>query len=1050
MDSSTRMPAATTAALALDRAQRAIVDLPLDASGTVAGAPGTGKTATLVARVQALVATGVDAERLLVLTPSRPTATVLRDRLGLAVRRATAGALAHSVASFAFRLVRGAQVHAGGEPPRLLTGGDEDQLIHDLLDGDAQDEASGLGRWPAWLSADVRATKGFRSEVRAFLAECTTLGVEPGLLRSWGARDGVETWGALASFFTEYLQVRADMRGAYRDAAGLVREAVGLVRTADDAALGGFSRLRTILVDDAQELTLGGVELLEACHARGIAVLAFGDPDVATGAFRGATPENFARLRGALASAHVLDVPHRAPARLTDLARTVIERIGTSGGVAHRRPPTGAPDDGAVQVMTVRSAAEEYDVIARLLRERHLLDGVPWDACAVIAHDTRQVAALEAELSAREVPARAAGPGRPLGALRPVQDLLHVVELAATDPQEWAAAALEDVLLGVVGGFDAVQLRRLRTALRHEELRAGGERTGKELLLSAARHPVEFDLVDLREARRASRIAKAVARVGEQLAQGATAHELLWTVWESSGLDRTWAQAARGNGPVAVQADRDLDAVVALFQAAKRFGERRDAASEKPMTFVRGILHSDVAEDRLETAETGTGIAVLTPAAALGVEYDTVVIAGVQEGVWPNTRLRGSLLETWRLAEAGRRAPGERGAQDMLDRRRQALHDELRLFARAVTRARSRVVVTAVDDDDTGPSAFFELLPDPVPTGRLADHPLTLRGLVAQHRRALTEPRVDRRGPTPAHAAGQLALLAAAGVPGADPGQWYGVAPVTSTAPLRDLAREDVRVSPSRLQALETCQLDWVIGDLGGDAGSTTAGLGTIVHAALEHAGDADEQRLWQFVTERWGELEFEAPWLDRATRRQARDLVRRLAVYLRGFAAAGGRLIDAERHFEVPISIAADAEHGAVLSGDIDRVELTADGRVVIVDLKTGKSEPQSDAKVVDNPQLAAYQLAFETGVIDGTQGYAAGGAKLLVLRPQAKSKEFAEPWQPPLDDRARQAFEQRVHAAVDVMRSAQFVAPYEEHCRDEHTHGLCRIHTIGPVSAS
>ncbi|QAY61036.1 ATP-dependent helicase [Microbacterium protaetiae] len=1047
MDSTTRTPPALAAVDPLDPAQRTIVDLPAASSGTVVGAPGTGKTTALVARVQALARAG-QPDDVLVLTPSRVTATVLRDRLGLAVERATSGALAHSVASFAFRLVRAAQVRAGGEPPRLLTGGDEDQLIRDLLDGDAQDEAAGVVRWPAWLSADVRATRGFRSEMRAFLAECTTLGVEPDRLAALGARFSIDTWGAVASFFREYVQVRADMRGAHRDAAGLIREAVGLVRTGDESVRGLLPR--AMLVDDAQELTLGGIELLEACRAAGVAVLAFGDPDVGAGAFRGATPENFARLQRALGAGHVLATVHRGTAFQADLARTVTAHIGTAGGVAHRRPPAGADDDGSVQTMLLRSAAEEYDVIARLLRERHVRHDVPWSACAVIAHDTRQVAALEAELSAREVPARAAGPGRALGELRPVQDLLRVVELAALDPQAWTADDVSDALSGVVGGFDPVQLRRLRTALRHEELRAEGLRSGKELLLSAMRHPLEFDLIDMREARRAARCARTLHRVREQRALGASAHELLWTVWEGSGLARVWSQARRGNGPLAEQADRDLDAVVALFQAAKRFGERQDAAADDPMIFIRGILHSDVAEDRLEADAGSEAVAVLTPAAALGAEFDTVVVAGVQDGVWPNTRLRGSLLDTWRLADAIARDPADAGSPDVLDRRRQAMHDELRLFARAVTRARSRLIVTAVDDDDTGPSAFFELLPQPTPPGHLAEHPLSLRGLVCEHRRTLTDPRMVHDGVRRAHAAGQLALLAAADVPGADPLQWYGLADPTSSAPLRDLHREDVRVSPSRLAALETCQLDWVIGDLGGDAGGATAGLGTIIHSALEHAAGPDEQQLWQIVEQRWGELDFDAPWLDRATRRQARDLVHRLSVYLHRFEASGGRLLEAEPHFEVPVAIDADAPYRALLSGYIDRVELTADGRVVIVDLKTGKSEPQSDAKVVDNPQLAAYQLAFESGTIEGTSGLAPGGAKLLVLRPSAKGKEYAEPWQPPFDDQTRVAFTERVRAAVEVMQAARFTAPFEEHCRDEHSHGLCRIHTIGVVSAS
>jgi RecB family exonuclease len=355
--------------------------------------------------------------------------------------------------------------------------------------------------------------------------------------------------------------------------------------------------------------------------------------------------------------------------------------------------------------------------------------------------------------------------------------------------------------------------------------------------------------------------------------------------------------------------------------------------------------------------------------------------------------------------------------------------------------------VTAVDDDDTGPSVFFEFFPDPEP--HVVEHPLSLRGLVAMHRRALTEPspRVD-----PRHAAQQLAVLADAGVAGADPNEWFGVAPPTSIGPLRDLAREDVRVSPSRLHTLEECELNWVIGDLGGDPGGATAGLGTIIHAALEHASGSDEPGLWAEVESRWGELTFEAEWRDRAERTRARDLVRRLHLYLRRFEADGGALIGAEPHFEVaiPLEHGEAFQHGAILSGYIDRVELTPEGKVVIVDLKTGKREPQTDAKVIDNPQLGAYQLAFESGAIPEAAGLPPGGAKLLVLRTTSARAEYATPWQPPFDDERRAQFLARIRAAVEVMRGTAFAAPYEDHCRDEFSYGLCRIHTIGAVSSA
>ena len=1065
-----------------DASQQAVLALPADASGVVVGAPGTGKTETLVARVAALVEAGVDPDTVLVLTPSRQTATALRDRLGLAVRVATTGPLARSVASYAFQVVRAHAVATDAEPPQLLTGGDEDQIIRDLLEGDEEDEAAGAPRWPDWLGAAIRGTAGFRTEVRTFLAECTTLGIGPARLRELGERHELPAWVALSSFFAEYLQVRDGMRGAHRDAAGLVREAVGLLRTAP-AGSPAVDRVRAVLVDDAQELTLGGVELLEAVRARGAAVLAFGDPDVGSGSFRGATPENFARLAASLGAVQVLAGGHRGTPWQRDLVGRVTQRIGAVGVVAHRGAAHGAEPDESVRVLSLRSTAEEYDAVARVLRERHVRDGVPWRDCAVIAHDTRQVAALEAELSAREVPARSAGPGRALGAVRPVADLLRLVELAARD--DWSFEDVSAALVGTYGRLDVIELRRLRSALRHGELRRlleadaespeqaenaerTGERSGRDLVLSAMRQPLEFDLLDTREARRAGSLARTLQALREDLDRGATAHELLWTAWDRSGLARPWAELARGNGPLAEQAHRDLDALVALFQAAKRFVER--SLDADPRVFARSILDSGVAEDRLEAPTRDDSVRIMTPAGALGMEFDTVVVAGVQEGVWPNTRLRGSLLDTWRLADAASRADGE--TMGAFDRRRAAMHDELRLLARALSRATARLIVTAVDDDDTGPSVFFELLPDPEPFE--LDHPVSLRGLVARHRRALTlqgmrTPAVTGRPATATaglaassaeRAAEQLALLADAGVPGAAPREWYGVAGPTSTGPLRDLAREDIRVSPSRLHALEECELNWVIADLGGDPGGTTAGLGTIIHAALEHAAGHDEAALWAEVQSRWGELTFEAAWRDRAEQTRARDLVRRLHLYLRRFDDAGGTLIGAEPHFEVDIPHddlpfaeerpATAEEHRVILSGYIDRVELTPEGTVVILDLKTGKREPQTDAKVLDNPQLGAYQLAFESGAIPEVDGLASGGAKLLVLRPTATKSDYVTPWQPPFDDERRDAFLSRIRSAVTVMRGETFTAPYEEHCRDEHAYGLCRIHTVGAVSAS
>lgn len=1080
-----------------DAGQRAVVDAAVEASGVIIGAPGTGKTQTLIDRVATLL--GVHAfapEEVLVLTANRQAATVLRDRIGVRIGQATPGPLARSLGSFAFQLVRGAMVHAGEEPPALLTGADQDRIISDLLAGDADDEVAGhASRWPESLSAGVRASKGFRSELRAFLAECTELGVLPEELQA----SERPIWRAVGTFIDEYRTVLTGMRTAYRDAADLLSEAAAILRDADVAILGPLAPLRVVLIDDAQEITRGGITVVRALRARGIAVLAFGDPDISSGAFRGASPQLFHELSGALERVFVLDTPHRQKTPLTDLTRTVTQAIGAAGRVEHRRPPGLAPGtpDPAVHAFLAPSPYEEVDRIAGTLRDWHLTHGVAWSDMAVIAHDTRQVTSLETELAAREVPTRAAGVQRPLGSEGVVRDIVGVVRLALTPVEGRTPDMLLDALRSPFGGMDAVGLRRLRARLRHLELADGGSTPASELLRQAMAFPTHFTFIDAPEARVASRFATTLAETAAAAAAGETIHELLWRIWDSaraldgSKLQQYWRAASEqpGGGETA----RALDALVSLFDAAKRFVER--TPNERPEAFVRDILDSEVPEDTLSTPERPGLVTLLTPATALGTQFDAVIIAGVQDGVWPNVRLRGGLLETWRLADAvvAARTGEPATAPGVLDRRRDALHDELRLFVRALSRARSRIVVTAVDDDATGPSPFFAFLPDPPPTSThpAAEHPLTLRGLVARHRRTLTTFDADTR----ADAAGQLAVLASEGVPGADPQEWYGIAAPSTAAALHDLSVEAARVSPSKMESFEECELNWAISALGGDTVlPPSAGMGTIIHEAMETVPDGDLEKLRAVLAEHWPELDFETEWIGRKERRRADLYIERLHSYLGEVAGDRGRVLasEVEFRFAVDVDVTADVRdgqtadaapavrvgedaggpHRAVVHGFIDRVEAYPPGggehapargrgwvdmaegvngeRVVVVDLKTGKNEPTTDAKVEEHAQLAAYQVAVEQGLIEGAGADALAGARLLLVANTLSGSDYRVAHQHTLEGEARTRFLRRLASAAKGMSGDSFTAHVEAHCADVQWRvHPCRIHTVPAVSA-
>ncbi len=1070
-----------------DAAQRAVIAAETFASGVIIGAPGTGKTRTLVERVVHLLDAGdLRPEQVLALTPSRQAATALRDRIGVRIGQATPGPLARSLGSFAFQLVRGAMVRDGAEPPALLTGADQDRIIADLLAGDAED---GRIPWPEALSSSVRASKGFRSELRAFLAECTEIRARPDELRA-SAND---VWVAAADFLVEYRTVLDALRSAHRDAADLLSEAGAILRTAEATTLGPLAPLRVVLIDDAQELTRGGIDVVRALRGRGIAVLAFGDPDISSGSFRGASPELFAQLAGAVGEVHVLDGAHRQHPALTALTRTVTQAIGVSGRVEHRRAPVPVEldeVDAHVSTFVAPSPYEELDRIAGVMRDWHLSEGIRWDRMAVIAHDTRQVTTLETELAAREIPTRAAGVQRPLGSEGVVRDIVGIVRLALTPVDERTPEQLEEALRTPFGGMDAIGLRRLRARLRHIELEQGGSTPARELLRQAMANPSHLTLIDAPESRSAERFAETVEAVARAADEGETIHDLLWRVWEQARavdgrrLEVAWREISLL--PTGAETARSLDALVSLFDAAKRFVER--TPNEKPEAFVRDVLDSEVPEDSLSTPDRPGKVTLLTPATALGTEFDAVVVAGVQDGIWPNVRLRGGLLQTWRLADALEAARTGKSIDQpgVLDRRRAALHDELRLFVRAVSRARQRLLITAVDDDDLTPSPFFAFLPAPAPPERhaSAEHPLTLRGLVARHRRTLTTAHSDalRRD-----AAGQLAILAREGVPGADPAEWYGVTAPSTESPLRDLAVDGARVSPSKMESFEECGLNWVVSALGGDTVMPlTAGIGTIVHEAMERVPDGDLEQMRAIVAGRWPELDFETAWIGRKERRRADLLVERLHTYLGEVRREGGRVIGSEAEFRFAVDVAAatgadtvpavhpvgeDRANQAIIHGYIDRIETYPPGsgehdaargrgwepmsggpedRIVVVDLKTGKNDPESDSGVREHAQLAAYQVAVQQGLVGDAPPASLAGARLVIVSKTLAKSEYRIAHQHTLDDGSRAAFLRRVSDAARGMSASSFTAQVESHCADTQRRvHPCRIHTVPAVSA-
>lgn len=647
--------------------------------------------------------------------------------------------------------------------------------------------------------------------------------------------------------------------------------------------------------------------------------------------------------------------------------------LGADGKIldpAHyRTAPAG------VYKYALASAQDEANLLAQLLLEDRIYGNRPYRESAIIVRNGADVARIRRVLSASGIPSRTSAalvPVRDEPAVRPFLDALSLLvyarkrgekalnpavtgagyeALSPDEAEEIMRKSLDDViaeenrsnplngansaitlLTSRLGGASSMDVRRLRQQLRSVELQTGGHRPSDDLLLGALLHP---------ETLPAEGVGRAVHRIAAVLSAGrkalarpdSTSTEVLWALWEASGLEKTWVAQTRGAGPEADAAHRNLDAMIGLFEAADRFDEQmRGAGAEQFLDFIDA---QDLPMDTLAARGVRQdAVEILTPALAAGQSWRTVYVCGLQEGSWPNTTVRGSLLGTGDLidicdARMRQPAPANPDAQaegqqvpparirSYPERVRDTRHDELRMFAVAATRASTRLVLTAVRNEDEAPGEFFDFVvptdaenesPE-VPITRVR-RPATLRSLVAELRRTLVEdaltamsaedaelknaagsPRPEAHAPdapdtaedalnpeaalNPKAAAFRfdaasrtLARLARVQAPGASPEQWWGLLPLSSTEPFfarpahntdgnaPDEGRRTIALSPSRLETIHNSPLDWLVSAARAEAQTDLSrSLGTLVHAIAEEYPTGTLEELQTALEERIGSL---------------------------------------------------------------------------------------------------------------------------------------------------------------------------------------------------
>lgn len=1013
----------------------AAMEQPHPGAWRITGTADSGTTSLVIDSVMARIASGVSPDKILVLATSKESGALLRKQFALLLPQvgfASETPLVRSIHSFAFSLVRTARLRAPdaaddavlGKTPRLMTGAEQDLIIRELLELQAE---TGAQIWPERVR-DALLLVGFARQLRDFLLRAQERGLGAEELRSLGRQHGRDMWVAAGEFLEEYEKI-ARLEGAQRyNASELVVSALKHLRRDDEFRTEIQSSIDSIFIDDAQSLDPTSGELVDVITKSAACAVLAGNPEHSVFHFRGSSPEFFRQWP----AEHqvVLDRRRHAPAQ---------------------------------QVRFAESAAMEQLVVADTVRRAHLIDGLAWRDIAVIVRSSGSIPVVRRALLSAGVPVSLEPTAMVLAEQRLVSALL--LALAALE-RPLPAPQLEELVLGPIGGADAVTLRRLLRGLKQAEMKQGGVRRAAQVLadvLASATAPSEEMIAFLtpRELDILQRITGVLGAGRKALAQGASVELVLWEVWEATGLsDRLSAASLRG-GAVGSQADIDLDAVMALFDLAGDFVERQPQA---PLArFVDMVSSQEVPSGTRDRRGYDTdAVSILTAHGCFGQRWPLVVVHGVQEGVWPALAETGSLFGQEDLVELH-----DRGIDPNIITSLTAdkIAEERRLFGLACSRATQQLVVTAVllpeSEEVEEPSRFlteFAAQPDvavfhdgvaesfakaEIDTGQLS-FPRLLSGpsIIAELRRALEDPSTSPEKKS--EAARQLARLAQAGVFGAHPSQWWGLAePSSHESVLRTVP--SVRLSPSKIESALACPLRTALSSYGEEDDSPLHLFkGILIHAAAEAcAAGVPQPEIRENVMDAFrANTDFPA-WQRESAHAEFADLVDRTMNWVAGRQDA---LVGAEVHVDVTVSALIDGTPIDIY-GRMDRLERDPDDKFLIIDLKTGKSQVSGD-DVKTHPQLFAYQLALACGeLVDGSvTGRTAsiddsvlGGGRLVY--PAVGKKEPGKREQPAKTAEELADFAASLPQVVQSMTGPQFEATVGEGCDN------CILRTMCPA---
>lgn len=656
--------------------QEKVITAPLKPTLVVAGA-GSGKTATMSARVTYLVASGqVDPSQVLGLTFTRKATHELRERienrLGQLYRypgwtpsssndtqelTAVAGeATVATYNSFAGSLVREWGLEVGLETDTaVLTPASSWQIMYELMENWGQEFEEPFSSLDSATELALQVANSLNEnllsvdEARELMAD---LGQNLKDLRSVrGAAKAIDAKSLPA--MTKRIQVldlveryidykRENSLVDFGDQVALACRIVTDERVGPRVIAQYRDRFKAVLLDEFQDTSVAQTILLSSLFA-GCGVVAVGDPNQAIYGWRGASSaalgqfhRHFSNGAGPVLQ---LSTAWRNDPQILQAANRISDPLRASGQVKVeklvKRPGVG-DERGKVWAARVQDGLAEAELIAKFLAQRWS----PSKSMAVLCRTRSQFTPIVAALIERGIPVEVVG----LGGLLDVPEVADVRALmsVALDPTS------ADRLMRLIDlvGIDAADLDVVWSFARElVNARANTGQSSAEPLLAEALSEivVNFGAFEAFCKKYACALSPAglyqAKRLGRilQEANGAANLELVdFISWAERALGLDVEAAARVDvNEVGARALAALRAQATSFKA-----QNPEAGAQVFLGWLNAAQDQERGLELPEVEPAPGAVQVLTVHASKGLEWDIVVVPGLVEANFPSYRSR--------------------------------------------------------------------------------------------------------------------------------------------------------------------------------------------------------------------------------------------------------------------------------------------------------------------------------------------------------------------------------------------------------------------------